>query len=228
MDIIVVVNKLETDWKYVLTPILERYKQSIDEKLTHDIETFKDTLEVVPPSDLIFNAFNMFNQSELKVCIIGMDPYIHKGEAMGLSFSVPRGTKCPPSLRNIFKELENEYGTTRTNTDLTDWARQGVLLLNTALTTLENKTGHHIKIWKDLTHDIINHIAHHFQHIVYILWGAHAQSFEPFIDPAKNLILKHSHPSPLSRKPFVGNGHFKTCNEYLAKHNLKEIDWFGE
>lgn len=227
MDIIKLLNDNQADWKHALRPILEKYAHAINTHLTHDMIVFKDVLEVVPPPHLIFRAFNMFHQQSLKVCIIGMDPYIHKGEAMGLSFSVPKGTKCPPSLRNIFKELEDEYGMSRKNTDLTDWARQGVLLLNTALTTLESKSGHHMKLWKDFTHDVIKYIASNFEGIVYMLWGAHAQAFEHLIDPERNLVLKHSHPSPLSRKTFVGNGHFKMCNAYFAKEGFPEIDWFG-
>lgn len=218
----------EADWKDALLPILERYADVINETLARDITMFQDVLEVVPPPHLLFRAFNMFHEHSLKVCIIGMDPYIHKGEAMGLAFSVPQGTKCPPSLRNVFKELEHEYGMKRTNTDLTDWAQQGVLLLNTALTTLESKSGYHVKIWKNFTHDVIKYIAENHEGIVYMLWGAHAHSFEHLIDPIHNLILKHSHPSPLSRKPFIGNGHFKRCNEYLAINKSPEINWFGK
>lgn len=228
MDIVQLLDNNKADWKYALRPILEKYAHAIDKQLTHDMTVFKDVLEIVPPPHFVFRAFDMFHEQSLRVCIIGMDPYIHKGEAMGLSFSVPQGTKCPPSLRNIFKELEHEYKTVRTNTDLTDWARQGVLLLNTALTTLESKSGHHMKIWKDFTRDVIEYIASNFKGIVFMLWGAHAHSFEHLIDPKRNLVLKHSHPSPLSRKPFIGNGHFKMCNEYFAKQGLPEIDWFGD
>lgn len=229
MNITNIAENIDTDWRDIIKNLLFEYGDTINEKLNHDANLFENVLDIVPPSHLIFNAFNMFDEKELKVCIIGMDPYIHKGEAMGLSFSVPREQKkCPPSLRNIFKELENEYNVRRTNTDLTDWAKQGVLLLNTALTTLETKTGHHMRIWKDFTEAIIKYIAHHHKQIVYILWGAHAQSFEHLIDPQQNLILKHSHPSPLSRKPFVGNQHFQKCNEYLKKNDLKEIQWIDD
>lgn len=225
IDIVDTADAIVTDWKMVIKDLSHKHKDIINTKLNSDYDTFKDNLTIVPPNNLIFNAFNMFDQKNLKVCIIGMDPYINVGQAMGLAFSVPENTKCPPSLRNIFKELTSEYCVCRTNTDLTDWSQQGVLLLNTALTTLESKSGYHVNIWKDFTRDVVEYITKNFKNIVYILWGAHAQQFESLVDTSFNLVLKHSHPSPLSRKPFVGNGHFKLCNEYLQKNRGVEIKW---
>jgi uracil-DNA glycosylase len=219
IDIVNIAGMISTDWKAVIRDLAYKHKDIINTKLNNE--------EIVPPSDLIFNAFNMFDQKDLKVCIIGMDPYINVGEAMGLAFSVPENTRCPPSLRNIFKELSNEYCVVRTNTDLSDWSKQGVLLLNTALTTLQNKSGCHVNIWKDFTRNVVEYITGNFKNIVYILWGAHAKQFESLIDTSCNLVLKHSHPSPLSRKQFVGNGHFRLCNEYLSEHGRVEIDWVG-
>jgi uracil-DNA glycosylase len=216
---------VKTDWKDILLNIGKKYRETINMQFTKDNAVFQGELLIVPPQHLIFNAFDQFNIDQLKVCIIGMDPYIKRGEAMGLSFSVPEGIKCPPSLRNIFKELHAEFGIYRENTNLTDWAQQGILLLNTALTTIEGKTGHHIKIWKDFIQDVLVYITKNCGNIVYILWGNHAQQFEDLIDTTSNLVLKHSHPSPLSRKPFVGNNHFKMCNEYLKLCRKKEITW---
>jgi uracil-DNA glycosylase len=225
MDIESLIANLGTNWKDVLLSICPKYKDVINKSLTDDMEKFEDVLSIVPPRDLIFAAFNRFDTDKLRVCIISQDPYINVGEAMGLCFSVPHGVKCPPSLRNIFKELEDEYGQKRTNTDLIDWSDQGVLLLNTALTTLEGKSGHHLKVWKDFTNDVVKHLGQQHENIVYMLWGAHAQSYESLINPEKNLILKHSHPSPLSRKSFVGNNHFRLCNTYLNTKGFKEINW---
>ncbi len=226
MDIQKLIGNLQTNWKDVLSQVAATHQDTINESLTDDQEKFHEILELCPPTPLIFNAFNHFNIEDLKVCIIGMDPYINVGEAMGLCFSVPDGVKCPPSLRNIFKEIEYEYGVTRKNTDLTDWAKQGVLLLNTSLTTLESKSGYHMKIWRLFTQDIIKYLGANHKNVVYMLWGAHAQQFEKLIDKKNNLVLKHSHPSPLSRKPFVGNNHFKMCNAYLTTKNIIEIKWF--
>jgi uracil-DNA glycosylase len=225
INIVDEISHVKTDWKNILLSIANKHAVTIDEKLSMDEELFQDVLEIVPPKNMIFNAFNLFDVKDLKVCIIGMDPYIKKGEAMGLSFSVPQGTKCPPSLRNIFKELTHEYSVIRTNTDLTDWASQGVLLLNTALTTLESKTGYHVTIWKKFVEEVLDYITKNCNNIVYILWGSHAQQFQSMIDSEQNLILTHSHPSPLSRKPFVGNNHFRLCNSYLKKVGKQEIQW---
>lgn len=212
------ISKLNTDWKQPLKTLIEPYASTIDSTLT-------TKTKIVPPKHLIFDAFNKFNIQDTKVVIISQDPYIKPGEAMGLCFSVPNGFKIPPSLRNIFKELERSYSLKRTNTDLSDWADQGVLLLNTSLTTIEGISGQHMAIWKDFTKEVIKYLTGQTSNIVYILWGAHAQTFESLI-PTDNLILKHSHPSPLSRVPFVGNNHFILCNTYLEKHFKQPIDWF--
>ena len=150
------IKQINTDWKH----ILEKFDFS---KPNDYFQNLKSNLNIYPPKSLIFNSFNQFNISKLKVLIIGLDPYIREGQAMGLSFSVPEGIRIPPSLRNIFKEIdrttENISKTQkRTNGDLTEWARQGVLLLNTALTVFEGKTGSHKKIWNDFTKYILNYI----------------------------------------------------------------------
>jgi uracil-DNA glycosylase len=148
--------------------------------------------------------------------------------ACGLSFSVNEECKTlPPSLRVIFDEINHEYGVKRTNTDLSDWAKQGVLMLNCALTVRQGKPNSHAKLWKPFTDDMIKYIAEHCQHVVYILWGEFAKGYSQYIDDTQNCILTCRHPSPLAQRkgPFVGNNHFKLANEYLQKNNKQPIVW---
>jgi uracil-DNA glycosylase len=195
--------------------------------LRSEEEKYDDVLEILPTVDMIFNAFAHFNIAETKVVICGQDCYPTKGDAMGLAFSVPSGRRCAASLRNIFKEIELEYGIKRTQTNLTDWAKQGVLLLNSALTVREGCAGSHLKAWKPFTWDIIKYIGKELEHVVFILWGNHAQQYIQLIDQSKHLILKGIHPSPLAARSgnFVGNGHFKAANEYLEKFDKDVIKW---
>jgi uracil-DNA glycosylase len=211
-------NKIieKTAWSRVLLNLWENHK--------NEIEGILDDETTLPKNEDIFKAFTFFKEEDLKVVILGQDVYQNEGLANGLCFSVPNGYKIPPSLRNIFKELERTYGIKRTDTDLSDWARQGVLLLNTALTVKMNISGSHTKQWKNFTRDLIKYIGS-FEHIVFILWGNHAQSFIEYIDIDKNLVLTHTHPSPLSRKPFMGNNHFQLCNDYLEKTHKYSIKW---
>ena len=218
-------DAISTGWKPILEDLVSKHPY-ISEYLEKEEEFYRDALEIFPPAPLVFDAFNHFDPQDTKVIIIGQDPYINKGEAHGLCFSVPQGCKVPPSLRNVFKELDAEYGVKRSSTDLSDWADQGVLLVNTAFTVLEGKSGSHAKLWKSFTTDLFTTIAKNVGDVVVIMWGAHAQSFEGvFADTSKFLCLKHSHPSPLARKPFVGNGHFKACNEFLAGKGSLPIQW---
>jgi uracil-DNA glycosylase len=219
--------ELQTDWKDDATfmEIIRKHNNHISKNINMEIEKFEGSLDIYPPTNMIFNAFNHCNINETKVVIIGQDVYINENEANGLCFSVNSGIKCPPSLRNIFKELEKEYNISRKNTDLTDWAQQGVLLLNRALTVRQGKSMSHMKIWNQFTEDIIKFVTTTNNNIVYILWGAKAQEIEKYIDIENNLVLKWTHPSPLSRKPFVGNNHFKLCNEYLTSKNKIPISW---
>jgi len=222
MDLSQLINNINTDWKCVLNEVSTKNLEKINKNLN---EEYEGVVEIFPPKNLILDAFNHFNFDELKVVIIGQDCYPSKGNAMGLCFSVPDGFKCPASLRNIFKELEQEYGIKRDNPNLLDWAQQGVLLLNTALTVREGAAGSHIKIWKDFTKDIIRFIAKK-ENICFMLWGEHAISYKEFMDVNKNhYILTHSHPSPLARKTFMGNNHFKLCNEFLESVNKTKIKW---
>lgn len=218
----IISTHVKTSWKNPLEILIKPYEPVINEILCKDIELYG----ILPPKHLIFNAFNHFNMNELRVVIIGQDVYQNKGLGDGLCFSVSNPeSKIPPSLKNIFKELSNEYDATRQKMDLTDWANQGVLMLNSALTVRENVAGSHLKVWKNFTEDVVQYITKNYSNIVYILWGNHAIGYKKFIDEDENCILTWTHPSPLSRKPFVGNNHFKLCNEYLHKSRKDRIKW---
>jgi len=190
--------------------------------------------KVYPPRELVFNAMRLTPFSEVKVVILGQDPYINevKGtpEAHGLCFSVQDGIPAPPSLKNIFQEIQNSIypGQPQAfSTDLSRWAKQGVLLLNASLSVLAGNSNSHAKLgWQQLTDDIIAAISDQRQHVVFMLWGAFAQKKEPLIDRSRHLILKTSHPSPLSaHRGFLGSGVFSECNDYLRQWQQTPITW---
>lgn len=216
-----VISDITTDWRQLFLNSLDKYEDAIDNQINKDLVDD----EVYPPPELIFNAFNYFNISDTKVVIIGQDPYINKGEAMGLSFSVPNECKMPPSLRNVFKELKAEYGKDRTDKDLSDWVEQGVLLFNCALTVKRKESLSHMRVWREYTKNIIEYITSSLRGVVYIHWGDFAKKMSPLVDTKTNLLLEWSHPSPLCRKSFVGNNHFKNANEYLEKVGKTGINW---
>lgn len=222
-----IIESVETDWKSVLNDCYTEHGEDIENIFEHHSSVYGDVLEVLPPKDLIFNAFAHFGMQDCKVVIIGQDVYPTKGDGMGLCFSVPRGLKCAASLRNILKELEAEYEHVRTDTDLTDWAQQGVLMLNSALTVREGSAGSHLKAWKPFTTEIIKYVSLNLQGLVFILWGNYAQEYIKYIDVKKHHILKGLHPSPLAARAgsFVGCGHFKECNEILKSIGKPEIKW---
>lgn len=182
-----------------------------------------------PPGKLIFNAFNLCPFDKVKVVIIGQDPYHEPGQAMGLSFSVPGGIALPPSLQNIFKEIEDDLGKPRpSDGDLTRWAGQGVLLLNATLTVRAHQANSHQKLgWDNFTDAAIKALSTHREHIVYMLWGGYARSKRYLIDRQRNLVLESVHPSPLSanRGGWFGQHQFSRCNEYLRSKGKGEIDW---
>ncbi|TXC76215.1 uracil-DNA glycosylase [Luteibaculum oceani] len=183
---------------------------------------------IYPPKELIFNAFNHCDPHEIKVVILGQDPYHGPNQANGLAFSVNPGVKIPPSLRNIFKELQLEYRFDIPKSgDLSFWADQGVLLLNTTLTVRAGEAAsHQNKGWELFTDRVIKHLAGTFENLVYLLWGSHAHKKESHIPESKNLILKAVHPSPLSAsRGFFGCNHFIECNEYLLKVGKTPIQW---
>ena len=189
---------------------------------------------VYPPPRFIFEAFNRTPFDKVKAVIIGQDPYHNPGQAHGLCFSVRDGTEKPPSLVNIFKELENEYGVPfrGRSGDLSAWADQGVLLLNATLTVSggANMAGSHQgRGWERFTDAAIKALSAGRSGIVYMLWGSYAQKKAAFVDRAKNLVLACAHPSPLSaHRGFFGCGHFKKCNEYLESRGEKPIDWLTD
>lgn len=183
---------------------------------------------IYPKGDQIFNALNTTSFNDVKVVILGQDPYHGEGQAHGLSFSVPVGVKPPPSLMNIYKEITAEYGVKMPQTgDLTKWAKQGVLLLNATLTVQQALAGsHQNKGWEEFTDAIIRLINDQHQHIVFMLWGSYAQKKGAFIDRKRHLVLTAPHPSPLSaHRGFLGCGHFKQANDYLVQHGRPAIDW---
>lgn len=182
-----------------------------------------------PPGKLVFNAFNLCPFGQVKVVIIGQDPYHEMGQAMGLSFSVPQGVMMPPSLINIFKEIEDDLGTPMpTDGDLTRWAKQGVLLLNATLTVRAHVAGSHQRRgWEEFTDAAIRALSAHRDHLVFILWGGYARSKRTLIDAKRHLVLESVHPSPLSanRGGWFGNHHFSRCNAYLEQNGIVPIQW---
>lgn len=183
---------------------------------------------VFPPSPLIFNAFNLTPFDDVKVVILGQDPYHNVGQAHGLAFSVPDGIQKPPSLQNIFKELNQDLNIPiPMNGNLEKWAKEGVLLLNASLTVRAHEAASHAKIgWQRFTDAAIKALSDKKQNLVFILWGNYAIAKENLINHNKHLILKTVHPSPLSAsRGFFGCHHFSKTNEYLINHNIKPIDW---
>lgn len=192
------------------------------------LEEEYDCYTVYPPKREIYNAFTITPFEEVKVVILGQDPYHEEGQAMGLSFSVPDGIKIPRSLQNIYKEIEAEYGYDIPNTgNLTGWARQGVLLLNTVLTVRSGEAASHQKKgWEMFTDEVLKEINKKESPVVFILWGNFARSKRSLIKGKNHLILEAAHPSPLSAsRGFFGCNHFKLCNEFLKNHGCQEINW---
>lgn len=200
-----------------------------------DQEYFKNIKKVLhsapvfyPPVDKIFNFTNFTEFENIKVVIIGQDPYHNPGQAMGLSFSVSRLTKLPPSLVNIYKELESDIPgfIAPKHGDLSGWAKQGVLLLNDTLTVTKNQPASHSSIgWKSFTKKIIESINKDLENVVFLLWGNHAKEKSKMIDKSKHLVLESGHPSPFSVKTFRGCKHFSKTNEYLCSNSKTPIDW---
>lgn len=182
-----------------------------------------------PPGKLVFNAFNLCPFDKVKVVILGQDPYHEQGQAMGLSFSVPEGIMLPPSLQNIYKEIQNDLGNPiPVSGDLTRWARQGVLLLNATLTVRAHIANSHQTLgWQNFTDAAIEALNAHREHIVFMLWGGFARSKKRLIDANRHCIIESVHPSPLSanRGGWFGQHQFSRCNAYLKQQGLDEIDW---
>ena len=213
------------DWDKELSVI---WKSPNFNKLYNNILKMYDNETIYPPKDLIFNALKLTPYKDVKVVIVGQDPYHGEGEAHGLSFSVQKGIKIPPSLQNIYKELQSDLGIEKAvYGDLTKWAKEGVLLLNASLTVLKDKPNSHANIgWQPLTDYIIKKLNAKEEPIVFILWGKFAQSKKAFITNPKHLVIESSHPSPYSANyGFFGSKPFSRTNEFLKKNKIQPIDW---
>ncbi|MBQ5644495.1 MAG: uracil-DNA glycosylase [Bacteroidaceae bacterium] len=218
--------KIEPSWKEVLA---NEFSKDYFVKLTQFVkEEYSGETPIYPPAKLIFNAFDKCPFDKVKVVILGQDPYHGVGQAHGLCFSVNKGIPFPPSLLNIFKEIESDMGTPiPEDGDLTRWSEQGVLLLNATLTVRASQAGSHQRRgWEEFTDAAIRELASRREGIVFILWGSYAQKKGAFIDRGKHLVLTSPHPSPLSAyQGFFGNHHFSTANRYLREQGKSEIIW---
>jgi len=198
-------------------------------RLQSELEVRKQAGAVIyPPDDRVFAAFNLTPFDKVRVVILGQDPYHGPGQAMGLSFSVPAGIRKPPSLKNILKEIQADIGKTNLRDgDLTPWAYQGVFLLNTALTVEEGKAGAHAKLgWSAITDAAVEALSRERDHLVFLLWGAHAQKKQALVDTDKHLVLTAVHPSPLSaHRGFFGCRHFSKANSWLEMKGLAPVHW---
>lgn len=217
--------KLNTQWNSFLSDIV---KSNNFIQLNNFIDREYKNRVVYPQYDDIFRAFNLLDPSEVKVVIIGQDPYHGVNQANGLAFSISKNCKIPPSLKNIFKELCDDIGCLYPdNGDLTQWAKEGVLLINSVLTVENSKPNSHKNHgWELFTSNVIENLSHRYKHIAFILWGIPSQKKETLIDATKHLILKAPHPSPLSSyRGFFGSKPFSKVNQYLKEHSKKEINW---
>lgn len=217
--------KITEEWDEILK---EEFSSPEYLKLREFLKSEYSAHTVYPSMYDIFNAMKSTSFSDIKAVILGQDPYHEKGQAMGLSFSVPSGVEKPPSLVNIFKEIKAETEDDMPQSgDLRGWAKQGVLLLNTVLTVREHAANSHRgKGWESFTDGIIKKISDRRENVVFLLWGGNARSKKPLIDGKKHLILECAHPSPLSAyNGFFGCGHFIKANEYLIKHGKEPIIW---
>jgi len=215
------INKV---WDRVLD---DEFKSEYFKKLGIFIKSEYKSRCIYPEYERIFDAFRYTDYDKVKVVILGQDPYHGEGEAHGLSFSVREGIKMPPSLRNIFKELENDIGIKRTQTDLTDWAKQGVLLLNSIMTVVKDSPlSHKDKGWETFTDKVIKKLGKREEPMVFILWGSYARSKKYLIENSKHLIIECVHPSPLSaNRGFFGSRPFSKVNEFLKNNSIEEIKW---
>lgn len=218
--------KIEQSWKDVLA---SEFEKDYFKQLTDFVRSeYLSGKTIYPEAKNIFNAFNLCPLQNVKVVIIGQDPYHEPGQAHGLCFSVQQGVALPPSLINIYKEIEQDIGhKSITNGDLTEWAKQGVLLLNSTLTVIAHRAASHAGHgWETFTNAVIKAVAENQKNVVYMLWGSYAQEKAKVVDATQNLILKSAHPSPLSAyRGFFGNHHFSQANEYLIKHGKQPINW---
>lgn len=217
--------KIETSWKTALQP---EFEKAYFATLVDFVRNEYSSKRIFPPAPLIFNAFDQCPLSEVKVVILGQDPYHGVGQAHGLCFSVNDGVEFPPSLINIFKEINRDLAVPVPQTgNLIRWAKQGVLLLNATLTVEAHKAGSHQgKGWETFTDAVIQLLSEKKENLVFMLWGSYAQQKGTYIDASRHLVLKSVHPSPLSAyRGFLGCGHFSAANNYLLSKGKKEIVW---
>tara|TARA_B100000575_G_C23127492_1_gene653441 strand:+ start:1709 stop:2413 length:705 start_codon:yes stop_codon:yes gene_type:complete len=213
-------------------------KQKIDyinKELKKELELLDNIVDIFPKPDKILNCFDLCDIEDIKVILVGQDPYINKfdingvvtPEAMGLSFSVPREINIPPSLKNIYKELKDDLNIENSHGDLTNWNKQGVLLLNRSLTVREGKSNSHKKLWNGFMEKVVEYINENKKNCVFILWGNDAKKLKKLINNDKHLILEGTHPSPLgaNKGGFFGGKYFSKTNEYLKIHKKKVINW---
>lgn len=213
-------------WRPIVKPL---FQQDFMKRLSAFVQRERAHTTVFPPADLVFNALRLTPFDEVKVVILGQDPYHNFGQAHGLSFSVPAGVAHPPSLRNIFAELVTDISGFHvpTSGDLTYWAKQGVLLLNATLTVRAHEAGSHQRMgWEEFTDHIISAVSHNLEHVVFILWGSYAHKKGQLVDSSKHLVLRAVHPSPLSAyRGFFGSKPFSQANTYLESKSKEPIDW---
>ena len=217
--------KIEQSWKEALAGEFEKpYFASLVSFLRNEKAAGK---VIYPPGSQIFRAFDLTPVQNVKVVILGQDPYHGPGQAHGLSFSVPSGVPAPPSLKNIFKEIETDLGVRMSgHPNLESWARQGVLLLNAVLTVRAAEAASHSRIgWQEFTDAVIKYISDNCEGVVFMLWGNFARSKSGLIDHSRHYVLEAAHPSPLARGAFFGCRHFSKTNKILASNGHQQIDW---
>lgn len=217
--------KIEPSWASALA---DEFQKPYFQQLAAQLHAQKAAGKTIyPPGSQIFRAFDLCPVSKVKVVILGQDPYHGPGQAMGLSFSVPRGIPAPPSLKNIFKEIEDDLGLRMSGSpDLTPWATQGVMLLNAILTVEGGLAASHSRLgWEQFTDAVIRYLSDNCSGIVFMLWGNFARSKAALIDPSRHCILQAAHPSPLARGAFFGCKHFSKANEFLSLHGQTPINW---
>lgn len=217
--------KIEQSWKNALADEFEKPYFASLVRFLHEEKAAGQ--RIYPPGSQIFKAFELTPVDQVKVVILGQDPYHGAGQAMGLSFSVPANIPAPPSLKNIFKEIHDDLGITMSGyPDLEKWARQGVLLLNAVLTVRAGQPASHSSIgWTEFTDAVIKYISDHCTGVVFLLWGNFARSKKALVDTSRHYVLEAAHPSPLARGAFFGCRHFSKTNEILAREGKTPIDW---
>lgn len=217
---------IDKEWGKILSDFFETPAFN---SLTEFVQQEYLTKDIYPKQANLFTAFSLTPFSQVQVVILGQDPYHKEGQAHGLSFSVPEGTVVPPSLKNIYKEIEEDTGIKKdfSNGNLESWATQGVLLINSVLSVVANTpVSHKGKGWEEFTDTVIQALSDKHEHVVFMLWGNFAKSKKHLIDSSKHLVLEAAHPSPFSaHSGFFGTHHFSKCNQYLKEHGKKEIQW---